>query len=126
MKRNFVLLLIASLALTGALWPATARSQGSPFGGVVSLTIPCMCTRTTWIWFTPLYLGGPAVITGALVYSPFTSVLYANLNIGVPGKWHIGDYFPGVQACWIPVKISGHWICIPLPSLGLINKVGTN
>lgn len=119
--------LIVSLILVGVLLPVLpTQAQGLPFGGIVSFTVSCTCSGTKWIWFAPLYLGGPTVTTGAIVYSPFSTLLYADLNIGKSGKWHIGDYYPGIQACWIPILIKKHWICIPLPALGLMNKVGTN
>src|SRR3989344_4881410 len=109
MKRKYTHTLIVFLVLIGILLSTSSvQAQG----------LPCTCSGTTWIWFTPLYLGGPTVTTGALVYSPFSTLLYANLNIGVSGKWHLGDYLPGVQACWIRV-----WkFCLPLPSLGLMTK----
>lgn len=114
---------IVFLVLIGILLSTSSvQAQGLPFGGIVSSRFPCTCSGTTWIWFTPLYLGGPTVVSGALVYSPFSTILYADLNIGVSGKWHLGDYLPGVQACWIRVW----WFCLPLPSLGLMTKVGTN
>ncbi len=123
MKRKYTHTLIVFLVLIGILLSTSSvQAQGLPFGGIVSSRFSCTCSGTTWIWFTPLYLGGPVVATGALVYSPFSTILYANLNIGVSGKWHLGDYLPGVQACWIRV-----WkFCLPLPSLGLMTKVGTN
>ena len=102
--------------------PIQVKAQSLPFGGIVSTTISCTCSGTRWIHFTPLYLGGPTVTSGALVYSPFSTILYANFNIGSSGKWHLGSYLPGVQACWIRV-----WkFCLPLPNLGLMTKVGTN
>lgn len=123
MKKRTLSVFIILLILVEVLLPVSpTQAQGLPFGGVVSSRFPCTCSGTTWIWFTPLYLGGPVVTTGALVYSPFSTILYADLNIGVSGKWHLGDYLPGVQACWIRV----HWFCLPLPSLGLMTKVGTN
>lgn len=124
MKKNLVISVL--LALAGILWPvlpAQALIQELPFGGIVSTKITCTCSKgNSWIWFTPLYLGGPINITGPLTYSSSATTLYADLNIGVPGKWHLGDYMPGVQACWMRV-----WkFCLPLPSLGLMDKVGTN
>lgn len=127
MKKNFAIVFVAPLVLLGLLLPSfSAKAQtGSllPFGGMVSYTMACTCsTSILWIWFTPLYLGGPVVITGPLAYSPFSTLLYGNFNIGVPSKWHLGSYTPGVQACWM-YAVAG---CFPLPTIGLIDKVGTN
>ncbi|MEK7461454.1 MAG: hypothetical protein AAB586_00045 [Patescibacteria group bacterium] len=122
-KKQFIAITLL-LALLGLLLPVLpAQAQGLPFGGIVSSRFPCTCSATLRIRFNPLYLGGPTVTSGALVYSPFSTLLYANLNIGVPGKWHIGSYLPGVRACW---AIITWWLCLPLPTLGLMTKVGTN
>lgn len=92
-----------------------------PFGGLVSLSTPCTCSGTLYVWFTPLYISG-IPITGPLVYSPYSTILYAKFSIGVPSKWHIGTYLPGVQACWQYAAVG----CVPIPSIGLMTKVGTN
>lgn len=126
MKKKQFITLIISLTLVGLSWPASsARAQTGllPFGGIVSYKINCSCSPgLSWIWFTPLYLGGPINITGPMIYSPFSTILYGYYMIGVPGKWHLGDYIPGVQACWIRV----YKYCVPLPAVGLMSKVGTN
>lgn len=57
-----------------------------------------------------------------MVYSPYSTILYAYYNIGVPGTYALGSYTPGVQACWMYV-VTG---CIPLPAIGLMFQVGTN
>lgn len=119
--------LIISLTLVGTLLPTSLTNAqemvpGLPFGGLVSFSTACTCSAGLWIWFTPLYLGGPLVTTGAMAYSPITTRLYANFRIGVSGAWHLGSYIPGVQACWMIVGTG----CAPFPVYGLINKVGTN
>ncbi len=99
-----------------------------PFGGLVSYTVSCTCPASAgnlWIWMTPLYLGAPVPYTGALVYVPYSSKLYAWFNIGVPTAWHLGSYIPGVQACWMLVPPPGTG-CFPLPSAGVITQVGTS
>ena len=101
---------------------AAAPIQLLPFAGIVSYTKDCTCSGTLYIWFAPLYLGGETVITGAMVYSPYKTILYAYYNIGVSGLWHLGDYTPGEQACSIFVGKG----CVTLPAIGLMSKVGTN
>ncbi len=126
MRKKQFTTLVVSLALVGLFLPTSqTRAQTGllPFGGLVSSPVTCTCSPgNLWIWFTPLYLGGPVVITGPLVYSPFSTVLYGYYNIGVPGTWHLGDYIPGVQACWMYAGTG----CVTVPSVGLMNKVGTN
>jgi len=128
MKKKQFITLVVSLIFIGLSLPASfAQAQALPkllpFGGLVSYPITCTCSPgNIWIWFTPLYLGGPINITGPMVYSPFSTILYGYYMIGVPGKWHLGDYVPGVQACWIKV----YKFCVPLPAVGLMSKVGTN
>lgn len=121
MKKFIILLLVVSCWL---FVPTATQAQTGllPFGGIVSFTLPCTCSGTLWIWFTPLYLGGPVVLSGPMIYSPFSTILYANFSIGVPGKWHLGDYVPAIPACFI---IAGP-TCVPLPAVGLMSKVGTN
>jgi len=116
-----VLLVVSSWLLVGAS-AAQAQTGLLPFGGIVSFPTTCTCSGTIWIWFTPLYLGGPVVITGPMIYSPYSTVLYGYYNIGVPGTWHLGDYIPGVQACWMYAGTG----CVALPAIGLMSKVGTN
>ncbi len=101
--------------------PVYAIPSGLPFGGLVNFTLPCTCTGSLYIWFTPLYFG-PTPVTGSLVFTPFASVLYENYLIGVPSMWHLGDYKPGIQACFIITPVG----CIPIPSAGVIGQVGTS
>ncbi len=118
MKR-FILVLFAVVTL-GFPIATFAQVPGSPFGGFVNFSIPCTCSGTLWVYFTPLYLSN-VPITGPLVYSPFSTILFAQYAIGVPSTWELGGYIPGVQACWIVCGPA----CCPLPSLGLMTKVGT-
>ena len=126
MKKKQIITLIVSLTLVGLLVqtsPARAQISLLPFGGLVIFEEECTCTGgNMWIWFAPLYLGGSSVIVGPMTYSLFSTFLYGYYMIGVSGTWHLGDYIPGVQACWV---IEGEE-CIVYPSFGLMNKVGTN
>lgn len=127
MKKTFIAFIIIFFLVSLLVLPTRSSAQvpGLPFGGLVSFSLPCTCSGGLWVWFTPLYLGGPAVLSGPLVYSPFSTMLYAFYMIGVPGTWHLGSYVPGAQACWIiaPPPAVG---CVPLPSVGVMTKVGTS
>ncbi len=92
-----------------------------PFGGWPVFIFPCICSASIWAWFAPLYLGGPVIATGPLVYVPYATVPFANFLPSIPSVPHDGAYIPGVQACWIYVGIA----CVPLPSLGVMGFVGT-
>ena len=128
MKKKQLITIVFSLVLVGLFLPnSSARAQvQQSFGGIVSFPITCTCPGSAgnrWIWFTPLDLGGPApYITGPLVYSLYSTILYSNRSPGVPLYQHIGDYTPGVQACWMTI-VTG---CIPLPNLGLMFQLGTS
>ena len=113
------------IVLVGILWPTLpAGAQVElPFGGLASFSLPCTCSGNFWEWFAPLYLGGPVVLTGPVTYSPYSTIPYPYYMIGVPGIWHLGSYVPGAQACWMALPPLG---CFPLPSFGLMTKVGTN
>ncbi|MDP3763915.1 MAG: hypothetical protein Q8Q92_04760 [bacterium] len=122
MKKKQLIAFVVSVIFVGAFLSASpAQAQGLSFGGLASFPIPCTCSFTMAVWFTPLYLGGPIAITGPLVYSPYSTILYAYYMIGVPGVWHLGSYIPGVQACWMYAGVA----CVPFPTIGLMTKVGT-
>jgi hypothetical protein len=127
MKRALIIFPLGIVMATAVIFPSRLNGQaiGLPFGGYVNYSLPCTCSGTLWIWFTPLYLGGPIVASGPLVYSPFSTLLFSNYLIGVPGTWHLGSYVPGAQACWMiaPPPAVG---CVPLPSTGVITSVGTS
>ena len=116
-------LLIPLITSAVLLFPFGAKAQLElAFAGVASFSIPCTCSGTLAIWFAPLYLGGPILITGPVTYSPYSTLPFADFMIGVPTAWHLGSFLPGVQACWIYVGVS----CVPFPTIGLMTKVGTN
>lgn len=120
----FVLLLVVGSWLFAhpVLVHAQTAKRSLPFGGIVSFPITCNCSGgQSWIWFTPLYLGGPIVITGPMLYSPFSTILYGYYNVSVPTVWDLGDYDSGGQ-CQIIIGTG----CASLPFIGLMNKVGTS
>lgn len=99
-----------------------AQARELPFAGIVSYSLSCTCSGTLWIWFSPLYLGGPVVTVGPVVYSPYSTILYGYYNIGVSGKWHLGAYTPGTQSCSMYIGTG----CVTIPAIGVMTKVGTN
>lgn len=122
MKIKFI---ASILLLSFTIFFLSARpihAQGLPFGGLANFPIPCTCSFTMAVWFTPLYLGGPIAITGPLVYSPYSTIPYPYYMIGVPGVWHLGSYLPGIQACWMYVGVG----CVPFPTIGIMTMVGTS
>lgn len=125
MKNKFFVTSLVFILVLALSLPSKTHAQGvgSPFGGLVSFSIPCTCTPSLlWVWHTPLFLGGPIVATGPLVYSPFTTIPYPEYMFGVPGAWDLGTYIPGVQACWMYAV----FFCFPLPSIGLMTMAGTS
>ena len=124
MKNKYFLPFFISLSMILVLLvPSRTNAQVAPFGGFVNFSIPCTCTASLlWVWHTPLFLGGPIVATGPLVYSPFTTIPYPHYLFGIPGTWDLGSYIPGVQACWMYAG----FFCFPLPSIGLMTLAGTS
>ena len=115
------------LIIIGILSPNMVKAQlGTlPFGGFVTLSLPCTCSPgVRLIWFAPFWFGLSSIpSTGALVYVPGVSKLYSWYMIGVPGTWHLGSYIPGmVFSCWMGVPP----VCAPAPSFGQIFMVGTS
>ncbi len=117
----FVIVFFVGLFVITSSVYAQTQILLKPFGGIVSYTTTCTCSGTLWIWFAPLYLGGPVVVTGPLIYSPYSTILYGYYNIGRSGLWHLGDYVSGGQCLVYAGKG-----CVNLPALGLMSKVGTN
>ncbi len=119
LKKFFGILFVVIFLLV----PIDAGAQTLPFGGMVAFSVPCTCSFNLWIFFAPMYPAPvPFPYSGALVYTPGISFLHPLFLIGVPTKWHLGDYVPGVQACFIGAPP----FCVPLPSWGHIFRVGTS
>jgi len=116
-----VVVAIATVGVFSNPRKVDAVPTGLPFGGLATITLPCTCSFSLAIWFTPLWLGN-APVTGILVYQPASTFLYPGYLIGVPGAWHLGAYSPGVQACFIVTPVG----CILIPSYGLIQYTGTS
>ena len=76
MTKSCATIIITSIFFISVVLPlAKVRAQVElPFGGLANFPIPCTCSLTVAVWFTPLYLGGPAAVTGPLVYSPHHSL----------------------------------------------------
>ena len=128
-KKKIAVLLLAVFILTipGDLFAfrigAGGLVPGLPFGGPVVLILPCTCSASLWIWFAPLSPSPPLPPTGPLIYQPGYTTLYGNFAIGLMATWHLGSYTPvvGNGVCWEETAIA----CVPIPNLGLMNKVGT-
>ncbi len=133
MKRFlFFLVLVVFIAPTVtfalSVLPAPFNKMSSiPFGGLSVVVIPCTCSSGIWVQFTPFFLGGMSLPVGALTYRPpptGKSTPYAYYTAGLPKTWHLGEFkpnLPGALTCWIAIGVT----CIPLPDLGVINKVGS-
>lgn len=121
MKKTLTFLVILFLAFGVFVPTKTNAAVLMPFGGLASFSVPCLCSGTLQVWFAPLYVAGTPIV-GSIDYSPFSTILYANFLIGVPGVWHLGNYVPGVPACWQPVLVG----CAPVPSFGIMTQVGTS
>ena len=74
-----------------------AHALGLPFGGLIGLTVPCLCS-----FGVSLFIGSPSVgnfyISFATIASP---ALFAFKAIH-PGAWILGNYVIGSPGCWEP------------------------
>ena len=115
--------LVIGIATVFMLFPvSTTKAQtGFQFGGLTSFSITCTCSAALWVWYTPLWLG-PIMMTGPMVYAPYGTLLWSNYSIGVPSRWALGSYTPGVQSCWMYAG----FFCFPLPTIGHMIQVGTS
>lgn len=121
MKKRIITGLVLVAVFFGSFFfnrPPEAHAQ-MPFGGFVSWVLPCTCSANFWMMMTPFFM--PAPSAGALVYQPGATLVYSKYTIPVPGVWLLGDYIPGVQACWIVIPFG----CMVIPSYGVIRQVGT-
>jgi hypothetical protein len=89
------------------------------FGGRVLTSVPCTCSANTAILYVPTI--PTTLIVPVLTYNPYSTVPFSFYNFFTPGVKHVGNYLPGVQACWISVVIG----CVPIPTQGLITQMGS-
>ncbi|KKU50255.1 MAG: hypothetical protein A3F53_01695 [Candidatus Zambryskibacteria bacterium RIFCSPHIGHO2_12_FULL_48_10] len=114
--------LLSVLLSFAMLFPVSyAKAQIMPFGGLSTFFVPCTCSGNLAIWFAPFFLGGPAIATGFITYSPYATFQYSDYMAGMPDVWYLGSYIPGVQACYIYVGVT----CTLFPTIGLMTQVGT-
>jgi hypothetical protein len=125
-KHFFTICLISALIISSfglGFFAAASHSAavGLPFGGRELFWIPCTCTVSNlWIYYlaaTPSNFHG-----GALVYSPYITQLFSFYNVETPDVWHLGQYLPGVQSCYMYAVFG----CYPLPAIGTEMQVGTS
>ena len=124
-KRFFIICLIATIVISSfgiGFFTAKSRavSVGLPFGGRELFWIPCTCSASIWIYYLAAqpsdFPGGP------LTYAPYMTQLFSFYNVETPGVWHLGQYLPGVQTCWMYDGFG----CFILPALGGETEVGTS
>lgn len=123
-KRKVFAYISFTLMLAAVLFtiPLSTRAQSAlGFGGFVGYTFPCTCSANFWLEMSPFYGPSPSPV-GALVYTPGTTIVYAHGMIPAIGVWLLGDYIPGVQACYITIPYG----CMVIPSLGVMRQVGTS
>jgi len=112
MKKNTLISFVFFCVL---VIPSFSRAQ-APFGGLEIAMAPCTCTGGSIILhlFAPLYLGTSVPITGAMTAAAGPTLYMFNLLR--PGAWALGDYTPGIQACWMGVPP----FCGLYPTFGFI------
>ncbi len=85
-----------------------------PFGGTISALVFCPCSMNFLIG---VYGPNP----GFFVFQPGVSQAFAFGQVYRPGPSIIGTYTPG-GVCLMYVVVG----CAPVPSIGIINMVGTS
>lgn len=89
---GFINDLLATFGLT-----KIARALGLPFGGLITVSVPCFCSFGVSLIVGPP-IGGNFYISFATIASP---ALFAFKAIH-PGAWILGNYVPGSPGCWVP------------------------
>jgi hypothetical protein len=120
-KVSALILILVLFTFTFAS-PVAAQSL-MQFGGWVSFVFYCACSNSWLVSYMPPYPLTYPWVTRQLVLTP-TTILHAYtqfLTIPVITSWHLGQFVPGVQMCWIPGTP-----CIVVPSDGAIFRVGSS
>jgi hypothetical protein len=125
MKKNIfiICLIVVLLAISFAVGFSVTKSRAIAaldFSGHLVSWLPCTCSASLWLFYAPNV--DQPFPGGALDYSPYSTITYSYYNMMTPGVWHLGQYLPGVQSCWIYVGAG----CAPLPVLGHEIMVGTS
>lgn len=118
-KFRFKLVFLTSIAISIILFGAFGfygKANGLlslPFGGNIIAIDECSCSAAIL-----LYVETPEGVVLPFMFRPKTSILYDAGQVR-PGITVLGTYVPGPQCR------TGRF-CIPLPTTGLIESVGTS
>lgn len=105
---------LAALVLAFSL-PSPAQAVGVPFGGIISVSMPCSCSGN-WLVIVAGFPSGYV----PLVVQPGVTIPFPFYSLYKPGAFTKGDYVPG-GVCLMPGTP-----CWTFPVLGTINLVGTS
>ncbi|MCX6716364.1 MAG: hypothetical protein NTV72_00325 [Candidatus Taylorbacteria bacterium] len=128
MNKKILSIFILSLIIFSSffLFSNKVEAVGMPFGGYVTVIIPCTCNEETgneWVFMSPLYFSSTPIAGGGLVYQALGSIPYEYFIIPpVPTTWLLGDFIPGAGLCMVGKKP----YCFPLPSYGRIQSYGSS
>src|SRR3989344_6151209 len=119
--KTFLVVLLVVGCMSSVVVPSTVHAQ-LPYGGYVIWVdyTMCTCPPMPYILYTPLWLGG-ILTAGPLVYS-YATILYAYYVFELPGIWHLGQYTPGGEMCWMYVGEG----CVWNPVIGSTFMMGTS
>jgi hypothetical protein len=93
----------------------SAALTGVPFGGIIVIPIPCICSLGLLIHIIPIgHTSPPAVIF------TFGSILYAFYNLFRPGTYLLGNYDIPLM-CWILIPAPP--FCIPYPLMPIAPRI---
>lgn len=116
---------IVGISMLGAFilgfWVTQSQAQIGTisFGGQVLTWVPCTCSANIAILYVPTI--PTTLVVPVLTYNPYSTIPFTFYNLFTPKVKHLGNYLPGVQACWMYALIT----CVPIPTQGLITQVGT-
>lgn len=122
--KKILLVLAAGFIFLSVPKSTKALETGLPFGGYVTVTIPCSCSVGSWVYYTPFWAGSDVPTAGAL-YLPPGAPIFQFFVPGLPTSYDLGSYAPGVSACLILAPDPAD-PCLPLPALGTIEYMGTS